>query len=322
MGMAVAMFYACKKDAAENNNNTTFEMSENGKIIYNKLVKFKHEMENTQKSGTLMSVDSAQWYVEAYYNVASGYPDSAYHKFDVDSVTYSLPVDENNMISVADLSSLINYLESNLNTKIIQYGAEEAHMVVGDVNINLSARSLNAEVVVKTGIGIGTPVFYTPFPLDVCWFYGMTAGHCDVPNPTPPYEDAGDQLEWRFNSPNPIYVPYPSCGSGSVKIIETLSYSTSGFDNSLIYYEWYAGIEEYPGYYGPYWNNFLNNGITLFYGNVQSGGLVPDDHCFFTSVDITTYSYPKKDVNNVDGFEYYHRYETFYSVYECVGLPD
>ncbi|MEA3504490.1 MAG: hypothetical protein U9R32_04760 [Bacteroidota bacterium] len=307
----------------ESSVETTFEMSENGKIIYNKLVKFKNEMENTQKSETLMSIDSAQWYIEAYYNVTSGYPDSLYSKFEVDSAIYTLHVDENSMIAVSDMATLISDLESHLTTVIGESGFEFGHMVVGDVNLSVASKSSEVKVFVSTGFGFGERPMYTPFPLDECWFYGMTAGRCDLTPPTPPYEDAGDQLEWRFNSPNPINIPYPSCGNGSVKIIETLSHSTSGEDNSLIYYEWYPGPKDYPGYEGAYWNDFLNNGTTLFYGNEQSGGLVPDDHCFFTSVDITTYCSDKKDINGIDGFEYYHRYNTFYSVYECIaGLPD
>ncbi|PIQ29538.1 MAG: hypothetical protein COW63_12595, partial [Bacteroidetes bacterium CG18_big_fil_WC_8_21_14_2_50_41_14] len=145
-GLMATIFYACKKNAEpiQNNSNTEQQYSDNGMLVYNKLVAFKHEMQNAQKSTTQMSIDSAQWYVEAYYNVTSGYPDSAYLKFDVDFATYSLPVDENNMISVAALSVLISDLESDLNSRILQYGSEVAHMVVGDVNISLTARSSDA----------------------------------------------------------------------------------------------------------------------------------------------------------------------------------
>jgi len=319
-GLMATIFYACKKNAEpiQNNSNTEQQYSDNGMLVYNKLVAFKHEMQNAQKSTTQMSIDSAQWYVEAYYNVTSGYPDSAYLKFDVDFATYSLPVDENNMISVAALSVLISDLESDLNSRILQYGSEVAHMVVGDVNISLTARSSDAEVVVTTGIGFGTPNLYTQFPLDECWYFGMTAGRCDLTPPTPPYADAGDQLELRFNNPNPIYVPAPAC-SGSIKIIENTFVWTNGFNDDLIYSEWKAGSVDYPGYSGAYWNGFLSNGFTLFYGNEQSGGLIPDGNMYFTAVDVFT-DYFALTVGGENGYMYTHNYQTFYSVYECI--PD
>jgi len=321
MAITATLFYACKKDTVENNNVTSFEMSENGEIIYNKLVAFKHKMKDTQKEGALMSIDSAQWYTEAYYNVTSGYPDSAYHKFDVDSATYTINVDENNMVSVADLSTLIIDMEIYLNSIITQYGQETAHMVVGDVNIIQTSRSTFAEVYVITGLGRGDGNLYIPFPLEECWFYGMTAGRCDLTPPTPPYADAGDELEWRFNNPDPLYTPYPNCASGSIKIISTNnSFYIKGYNHPLIYSEWYPGVEEYPGYIGSYWNVFLNYGYTLFYENEQSGGLVPNGNNFFTSVDITTFSEEQEDENGIDGYRYFHAYDTFYSQYECIPI--
>jgi len=318
-GLMATIFYACKKNAEpiQNNSNTEQQYSDNGMLVYNKLVAFKHEMQNAQKSTTQMSIDSAQWYVEAYYNVTSGYPDSAYLKFDVDFATYSLPVDENNMISVAALSVLISDLESDLNSRILQYGSEVAHMVVGDVNISLTARSSDAEVVVTTGIGIGGGSLYTPFNEEEMWIYGETAGRCDVPYQI--YADAGDELEWRFNSPHPVYVPVPYC-AGGIKIIQTnLQSWKTGLETSLIYGEWIAGPKILPCYSGSYWNGYLSNGFTLFYLNQQNGGLVPDGNFFFTSVDIISLHF-SRNVGGVDGYDYYHGYTTFFSEYEC--LPD
>ncbi len=318
-GLTVTIFYACKKNTepVQSNSNTEQLYSDNGIIVYNKLVNFKYEMQNSQKSATLMTIDSAQWYVEAYYNVTSGYPDSAHHKFDVDSATYSLPVDENNMISVVALSVLMGDLESDLNTSILQYGNEDAHMVVGNVSINLTSRSSEAEVVVTTGFGLGGGSLYTPFSNEE-WYYGETAGRCDTP--TTIYSDAGEELEWRFNNPNPVYVPVPTCGGG-IKIIQTnMEHWSPGTEINSIYSEWLAIPKTIPCHDSPYWNNYLNNGFNLFYHHVQNGGLIPDGNYFFTSVDIVSLYVEEEDQYGNDGYTYYHGYNVFYSEYEC--LPD
>jgi len=316
------IMHSCNKDDKELNTNQTNEMSESTKNIYNKLVAFKHEIKNPNKSTTLMSIDSAQWYIEAYYNVTSGYPDSTYNSFEIDTANYAIYVDENNMISVSDIAVLISNMEAHLNASISQSGFDIGHMVVGDVHISNSSRTSDLDIVVNTGLGLGMGSFYTPFPDDECWFFGMTAGRCDLTPPTPPYEDAGDQLEWRFNNPNPMLVPYPNCESGSIKIIQTsLESYVRGYEHPLIYSEWYPGPEIYPGYYGPYWNVFLNYGITLFYDNEQSGGLVPDGNYFFTAVDITTFSVAHSE-GTVAGFRYYHAYRTIYSEFECMPILD
>jgi hypothetical protein len=311
---------SCNKNKSEDlSKDQGFEMSENGQLVYNKLVVFKQELNSTQKSSTTLSIDSAQWYAEAYYNVSAGYPDSAYTKFAVDSVTFFVPVDENNMVNMTSMTTLMSDIEAHLSGLKTQNEPESSHLVVGDVSFSITSRSSQAQVTVTTGLGIGTGWgLYVPFANEM-WYFGKTAGRCDQSPPTPPYSDAGEQLEWRFNSPNPVYVPYPACLHGSVKIIGTSQNYTMGYhDDSRIYGEWKAGSESYPCYDSPYWNNYLNNGPALFYTNSQNGGILGVGNHIFTSVDITTYS-NELYVNGQSGYVYYHGYNVFSSVYECIG---
>ncbi len=76
-----------KNTGVEIEDNQSIDMSENGEMVYNKLVKFKNEIESTHKSSTTLSVDSAEWYAEAYYNVTQGYPDSALHSLQLIQLT-------------------------------------------------------------------------------------------------------------------------------------------------------------------------------------------------------------------------------------------
>lgn len=315
------MIISCKKNTSvEIDDDQSIEMSENGKMVYNKLVKFKNELENTHKSSTILSIDSAEWYAEAYYNVTLGYPDSAFSKFTVDSTNFTIAMDENNMVSMESMATLMMDIETHLASLIDQNESDFVHLVVGDVKISQSSRSTDAIVTVTSGLGIGGSWgFYVPFANEE-WYYGETAGRCDIPEII--YSDAGEELEWRFNSPNPIYVPRINC-KGTLRITSTTPHTwTLGINHPLIYDEWIAGPKIIPCHDSPYWNVYLNYGPTLFYGPEANGGLVPDGLNEFTAVDVFS-KYEDEAVNGVAGFRYWHNYQTFYSVYECIpGLPD
>jgi len=69
---------------------------------------------------------------------------------------------------------------------------------------------------------------------------------------------------------------------------------------------------------------YLNYGPTLFYEPEASGGLVPDGLNEYTSIDVfSDYEEETDPITNIVGYRYWHNYQTFYSVYECIpGLPN
>ncbi len=102
------------------------------------------------------------------------------------------------MVSMESMATLMASIETHLSDLIAQNEDEVAHLVVGDVKISQSSRSTDAIVTVTSGLGIGGSWgFYVPFANEE-WYYGETAGRCDIPDPI--YSDAGEELEWRFNS--------------------------------------------------------------------------------------------------------------------------
>jgi hypothetical protein len=310
--LSLAMLFSCQKNEEDEvGSEQQFQMTESAQIAYNKLVAFKQTLDNPQKSTTTMQLDSAEWYVEAFYNVTQGYPDSLFGKFEVDTMYYTLPLDENQMAAISDLGLLLDNMENHLNSLLTQTGSEVAHMVVGDVVIDFTGRSSDAVITVYTGLGFGTGPLYTPFEDDEWWFWGATLGRCDIPGPI--YSDAGEELEWRFNQPNPWYTPAPACYNGKIKIIQTTHSWTQGINHSLIYSEYKSGAYNPPCHSGEYWNTYLDHGQVLFYGSENAGGLVPDGNNFFTGVDIFSDA-----INTGNGFQYVHNYQTFYSVYECL----
>jgi hypothetical protein len=296
-------------------------MTENAQLVYNKLLAFKQALNNPKKSTTSMQLDSAEWYAEAFYNVTLGYPDSLFGKFEVDTMYYSLPLDENLMVGISDLGLLLDNMENHLNSLLAQTGSEVAHMVVGDVVVDFSGRSSEAEITVFTGLGFGAGRLYQPFADDDDWYYGNMLGRCDGQ-----YQwesDAGEELEWRFNSPNPYYVPYPACLDGKIVIIEVArTIFAKGTENDLIYHEWF------PGDYDPTCldpetlNELLQNGATLFYSSPSNGGMLTNG--IYTAVDVTSY-HTDSIVNGVSGYGYYHGYFVTYATYECIpggGIGD
>ncbi len=314
--VTITGLYSCNKNKSDAMTQLpAFEMSENSKLVYNKLVRFKHQLNSSKKSSTTYSIDSAQWYAEAYYNVSSGYPDSAYTKFAVDSVSFFVPIDENNLVSLSSMTVLMSEIANHLETLLAQNESESAHLVVGDVSFDMASRSSQVLVIVTSGIGIGTNWgLYRPF-VNQSWYYGETLGRCDTTAQI--YADAGEELQWRFNSPNPYWVPQPACVDGTIKVISSGVHWNTGLTNSLIYSEFKAGAYDPPCHDSPYWNVYLNNGATVFYGNEASGGVVPDGNNFFTSVDV--FSFHNHVSEPVEGYIYYHGYNTFYAVYECLG---
>ncbi|MBS4060973.1 MAG: hypothetical protein KG029_11290 [Bacteroidetes bacterium] len=320
--LSLAMLFSCQKnEEAEVGSEQQFHMTESAQMAYNKLVAFKQALDNPQKSTTSMQLDSAEWYVEAFYNVTQGYPDSLFGKFEVDTMYYTLPLDENQMVGISDLGLLLDNMENHLNSLLTQTGTEVAHMVVGDVVIDFSGRSSEAVITIYTGLGFGTGRLYQPFADDDDWYYGNMLGRCDGQYIWE--SDAGEELEWRFNSPNPYHVPYPACLNGKIVIISVDETTFSpGTENDMIYHEWLPGAYNPPCIDYITLNELLQNGATLFYSSPSNGGMLTNG--IFTAVDVTSYGIPR-EVNGVSGYDYYHGYFVTYATYECIpngGIAD
>ncbi|MDP2237092.1 MAG: hypothetical protein Q8J88_11720 [Bacteroidales bacterium] len=320
--LSLAMLFSCQKNEEDEvGSEQQFQMTESAQIAYNKLVAFKQALDNPQKSTTSMQLDSAEWYVEAFYNVTLGYPDSLFGKFEVDTMYYTLPLDENQMAAISDLGLLLDNMENHLNSLLTQTGTEVAHMVVGDVVIDFTGRSSDAVITVYTGLGFGTGRLYQPFADDDDWYYGNMLGRCDGQ-----YQwesDAGEELEWRFNSPNPYHVPYPACLNGKIVIISVNETTIApGTENAMIYHEWLPGANNPPCIDYITLNELLQNGATLFYSSSSNGGMLTNG--IFAAVDVTSYGIPR-EVNGVSGYDYYHGYSVTYATYECIpggGIRD
>lgn len=313
--LSLAILFSCQKnEGVEINEAQAFEMTESAQLVYDKLVAFKQALDNPQKSTTTMPLDSAEWYVEAFYNVTQGYPDSLFGKFEVDTMYYTLPLDENQMVGISDLGLLLDNMESHLNSLLAHTGPEVAHMVVGDVVVDFSGRSSEAEITVYTGLGFGSGSPYTPFEVDEYWYYGNMLGRCDGQ-----YQwdsDAGEELEWRFNWPNPWGLPVPACYNGKLVIIDASHTWRKGYEDDRIYYELIEGPYDPPCLSPETLNILLGYGTDLFFQKKSNNGLIPDGNNFFTSVGIDTFA----DSIPGYGWRYYHGYSAYYSEYEC--LPD
>lgn len=81
--LSLSILFSCQKnEETEVDTRQQFQMTESAQTAYNKLVAFKKAIDNPTKSTTAMQLDSAEWYVEAFYNVTQGYPDSLFGKFE------------------------------------------------------------------------------------------------------------------------------------------------------------------------------------------------------------------------------------------------
>jgi hypothetical protein len=252
-------FYSCKKEKASQTFTQEDEMMVRSKKIISLINQFDEKMNNNLKSGELIGLDSAVWNMEALQNYNYAYPDSAAKDFNVTKSNYTIDVDANGTVLIADVQLVYNEMEANLVDDLNEIPSDIKHMRFADValdSIDNGIGYLSVTLGFGSNILIGT---YYGFDEDDDWYWGTLGqaygvppvGKCD--GTMVGVSDGSDELVWRLN--NPVVAIGPSHIFTDVD-----TFWASGFDflNSNDEYRLYVGWD-YPEH------NCLTNDILTYY---------------------------------------------------------
>lgn len=301
---------ACKKTGEhEVLNLTTDENFDEGLALYQRTLAFNDLLKSDLKSGAVLSFDSAQWYTEAYYNVFHGSPEHEAESYRIDSLTYSLPVNNTGTVSMEDLATLIETIEADV-ASVTQNGDV---VVWGDIYFN-ETDGVGDNVILYTGVGTGIASTVKPSMWfgNECWYWGHTLGPCDGSPMV--YSDAGEEMEKKA----PFHLPVTACYKGQLIVtsVDSLNKFFTGLNHpDSVYYLWKPGPYDPPCLCQQELNRWLASSIRLV------GSFIVNNSYILAkgrSVDYFTFS-RQKDMGNVEAYEYYHGIDIwYYDSYYCL----
>lgn len=101
-----------------------------------KILAFKDKVESksNQKSGEMLEIDSAVWYIEAALNYTYCDPGIS-NIINVDSVFVTVPVSESGEINFSNVVSAYNDFSSNLNNLVNQKADDDKKIQLADISI-------------------------------------------------------------------------------------------------------------------------------------------------------------------------------------------
>ena len=264
------------------------------RMINNKIEHFRNLMTAGYKTGGTMPLDSAVWNLEALISYDNAYPDSASKNFVIMSATFTMPVNENNLVSETDVQTVYQEMLDTINAQLITIENPVKFLVFSDVKTD---SVVNGTAFLTSNNGYGSdiiPGMYDPFTDD--WIWGFEQGLCSPPpGGTNPESDGSDEIEYRLNNPN-----FNFQGSGPYTDYETIEvdifncsyydgtprvFSTSNFTdcmeiNELDYYLNEANTIIYS------YNDPSNDGSSTIYIYEVGEGARPADKDFI-SIEIT-----------------------------------
>ncbi len=198
IGMAVAVFYSCKKntDNMQINTNSEQQYSAYEWEVYYKLQSFKQKLNSNLRSINPITLDSAKWYMESYLNVDKARTKEPYKITRNDSTYYVLPLNSNGLVEFNNMNTMYNQMINDLDSIVI---ANPGVIPVFAVLKELTNNTNEAEFLLITGYGNYYSGNYAPFYDDDDWKFGNMLGHCDGTNQWE--SDGGQELKTRLNNP-------------------------------------------------------------------------------------------------------------------------
>ena len=194
-------FTSCKKENMQqpepNTDNTAYST-----MIINRINHFKTQMQSPERGGAML-LDTAVWNLEALINYEVALPDSASKDFKTMQSFYTLTVDDNNMVTEADVQQAYNLMLDTLNYQLSLLNDEVKFVVFSDVQLD-EVEGNTAHLTVTNGYGTGFILgLYEPF--DDNWIWGTDgvneppfAGNCAQ---TDFSSDGSNEIQYRLNHP-------------------------------------------------------------------------------------------------------------------------
>ncbi len=289
---------------------STFDNETYAKMIIQRIDGFREQMNSTYKSGELMPLDTAIWNLEALITYDEAYPDSVSRDFIIKTASFTLPVDQNNMVQDDDVQALYYDMLDTVDYQLAQFTETVKFLAFSDVEL-VEVVSGTAYIEATNGYGfnllLGT---YDPFDEDDDWYWGTLSeeygqpplGKCDGTEVG--VSDGSNEIQYRLNNPIP-QSPYSSFTD-----LETFVINGDDFldneDNPRLFWGW-----DYPN------DECLTNDLLTYYliqsddiihTTVANGGLRPEGKLF-----VSVY------IDDDLAFKYgqswhYHRYNVTYGI--------
>jgi len=297
--LALIAFYSCKKDNMPTTEPTT-DNTAYSNMITNRINNFRQQMQNPERSGEML-LDTAVWNLEALINYDYAYPDSASKDFTIMSSHYTVTVDENGMVSEAEVQQVYNLMLDTLNYQLALLNDDVKFTVFSDVQLD-EVDGNTAQLTVNNGYGSGFILGLYP-PFDDSWIWGSPsineppyAGNCSQ---TDFSSDGSNEIEYRLNHPAavPANVRYTD-----IELVEMTGWDFFDENNNPMLYigtdiNHCMTIEELT-------NNLVN--ADYFIKHVPPEGKKPNGKSF-VSVEIW-------DESIVGNTTVFHFYRIFYGI--------
>lgn len=320
---------SCSKNNESNmspkNDNQALNNYE--KVIYNKLISFKQKLNKHYKTTDPMTLDSAEWYIESYYNVADARTEDPYKNVRKDTTYYVLPLNSQGLVEFEDMNTMYNQMLADLDSMEQVIANADVFPVYGMLDL-LSNNGSSADFMLTTGFGSNYNGNYEPFDDDDDWHWGNMQDRCDGIHLWE--SDGGQELKRRLNNPY-----FAWAGPGSFLNSETINvyyYEYPDVNNQnpepnvdyMIYYEESSTTNPLPCLEDDEMTFYLNMAHDIIYTfddqylpNTNLYGQRPAGKSFM-EFDIYT-----PDGTATNGKHYWeHQYFITYGIRINLPLPD
>jgi len=211
----MAVFYSCgKQDTGNPSKLETPALSDQDVKINNLIKSFRAKMDYLRvnpeyKSGEVVEVDSAIWYLEATINYSHTFPNDYYGQMKIDTTYLPLVLNSDGMADLEEVAQRYDEMKEQVRDFYYASGFEEKGLISVDLVLEpLKSDEVTLKVITVTGEKTNStppPGFVVdgPFVEGDDWWYGEFHGKCDTPSIL---DDAANQLMLAMNN----YIPEPN----------------------------------------------------------------------------------------------------------------
>ena len=281
-GLAAAVMFtlvACKKETAE----ISIPAAVGEHDLEPRIRAFvERATDGARDGGTIISADSAEWYVEAALNFGNADLSIEYNSAQVDSLSYTIPLD-NGMAKEFDAIAAYNTLDPTVAESNVP---DLSHVAVVDVTSQNTVDGLVLTVAYVVGSGYEKNINVTYGVND--WWMWMGNGNCNCRNPplNPPPGNNGlcadkriqQRMQQAINNGQYVYMV-------SIETWNLVPYGTSIPDKEISYMDFPIGGSPYGyrtyGCSGPGCSTCLSPTHMTFFtqGTWDVMNMIRQQHC-------------------------------------------
>jgi len=212
---AMTIFYSCgKQDAGDPLKIGNQAISKQDVKINNLIKSFRSKMDYLRsnpeyKSGEVMEVDSAVWYLEATINYSHTFPNEYYGQMKIDTAYLTLTLNNDGMTDFEEVAQRYDEMKEEVRDFYYGSGFEEKGLVLVDLTLEpLKSDEVTLKMITVTGEKNNStppPGFGIdgPFVEGDDWWYGLDEGNCIG---TIFISDAAQKVKSAMND----YIPDPN----------------------------------------------------------------------------------------------------------------